>query len=144
MTKFLGNAIRWFIVIVWIALLIAFYFLRANADSTGNRKAAPPYVAFYNPHEYSLGTVAEVVLIHPERDKTWTVVRWKPAYAPLLYDESLNFCGNQSKMFAGVRIDEEIVLVYSRAIEVARDSDKVIIACRSLDYVRKMNTGVQP
>jgi hypothetical protein len=141
-TNFLGNVIRWFCVLIWVALIIAFCYLRANGDVAGDRKPEQPYVAFYNPHTYQLGGVSEITFVHPERGKTWTVVRWKPAYAPLLYDENLNFCGNVADKFAGVRVDEEIVIVYSRAISVAREG-KAIVACRSLDYVRKMYKEAQ-
>ena len=140
MTKFLGNLIRWFCILILFLFVIALCFLKAG--STGKKVDAgdPALVYTVNRHEYSLGTIAGVTVIHLPGGKIWTSVTWKPVMTPLLYDENLLFCGDVSERFAGFLTTDELALIFSRAVEVARfDGPKPnIMACRNLEAVQKM------
>lgn len=136
MTRFLGNVIRWFFVLVWIVVIVAFMYLRAHG-STGKQARTPEPDWFINYHEYSYGTVGEITILHMPNGKTWTGVLWKPAMTPLLYTEDLSFCGNVAGKFEGLLTTDSVVLIFSRAREVARiEGPKPnIVACRTLDAV---------
>ena len=99
MTKFLGNLIRWFCILILFLFVIALCFLKAHGSTGKKVGAGDPALAYtVNRHEYSLGTIAGVTVIHLPGGKIWTSVTWKPAMTPLLYDENLLFCGHREQI----------------------------------------------
>lgn len=127
---------RWFFFGIWVVFLILMFYLRAKGAT--NHSEALPYTTI-NPHTYQLGTVQEMTLVAPQKGKVWTEITWKPAMTSLLYDERLLFCGNVTEKFAGIRTNQEIVLVYSRSVpEVSRIEGPLpgTIGCHSLDGIR--------
>jgi hypothetical protein len=139
--KYLGNLFRWAVVII-VTLLILFWMeIRGHAAPKQPSKPVPDIFHYTNPRTYQLGYVADLDLIRIS-GKQWTVLTWKPAYAPLLYSESLLFCGAQAtEKFVNLTSEDEIVIIYSRAVEVARvDSPPPsILACHTLEAVKKVN-----
>jgi hypothetical protein len=126
--------------VIW-AVLLACFASRAYCSDTGKRLNQSEYGTFVNPHEYSLGQVESVSVVHPAAGKVWTALDWKPAYSPLLYEEHLLFCRDVSDKFTGVLTTDLLVLVFSRAVEVARvENPKGIIACRNLEQVVHIRT----
>ena len=140
--RYLGNAIRWAVVII-VTLLILFWMeIRGHAAPKQPSKPVPDIFHYTNPKTYQLGHVVDLDVIRIS-GKLWTVVTWKPAYAPLLYTESLLFCGEKSsEKFVNLTSEDTIAIVYSRAVEVARVSDPppTILACHSLDAVIKVQS----
>ena len=141
--KYLGNALRLAVVLVWILLILFFYEMRGHAATTKQpSKPVPDIFHYTNPKTYQMGTVAGLDVIRVS-GKLWTVVTWKPAYAPMLYTESLLFCGPKaSEMFVNLTSEDEIVIVYSRAVEVARieEPPPSVLACHTLDHVQKVQS----
>jgi hypothetical protein len=139
--RYVGNLARW--ILLFLVLTVVFFLLLKRAPGVESKLVRNPDIFHYtNPRTYQLGTVAGLDVIRVVPGKLWTVVTWKPAYAPMLYTESLLFCGaKSSEMFVNLTSEDEIVIVYSRAVEVARvDSPPPsILACHSLDYVIKVN-----
>ena len=135
--KYLGLLPR----LILLALVVFLLTARAAHCTTGKQKPSPYPYNFVNPHEYSLGKVLELSTVHPTKGKTWTSLRWKPERSPLLYSESMLFCGDVTNMFAGITYDDELVLIFSRAVEVAReDNPPSIVACRNLEGIVQIRT----
>jgi hypothetical protein len=145
MTRFLGNMIRWFLLAFVLLALVFFFLLRANAAVPKQAGHGRPFdfPNYVNPRMYQMGYVQEASLVHPTKDKTWTLVTWKPSFSPLLYDERLLFCGDVQDKLVNLTTTTEVVIVYSRAITTARlDSPPPnVVACRSLDFVRLTDTN---
>jgi hypothetical protein len=139
--RFLGNFLRWVSILVWILLIFFWYEMRGHSEVSKPPKLVPDIFHYTNPRMYQLGHVVDLDLIKIS-GKTWTVLTWKPAYAPLLYSESLLFCGPKaSELFVNLTSEDEIVIIYSRAIEVARaESPPSILACHTLEKVIKVQS----
>ena len=137
---YLGLRLRLLLLGLFILVVICY----ARCDTTGRRKILSP-ANYVNPHTYQLGTTDEVYLAAPEKHKIWTVVVWRPAGTPLLYQETLLFCSDVTSKFENVRADDELVLIFSRAVEVARmDGPRPnIVACRNLEQVIQIRTKEQ-
>jgi len=139
--KYLGNALRLAAVLIWILLILFWMEIRGHAAPKQPSKPVPDIFHYTNPKTYQMGYVADLDVIRIS-GKLWTVVTWKPAYAPLLYTESLLFCGPKaSEMFVNLTSEDQIVIVYSRAVETARADGPPpnILACHTLDHVKKVN-----
>ena len=137
--RFLGNIIRWWGVFIWIVLILMFCFLKAHGMVAGVQKPEPNPSWFVNQNSYTLGTVRAVTVVRPSPHKLWTVIEFLPAYTPLLYpgDEIL-LCGDVSGQFLGLTTNQEIVIIYGRAVEITKaGSPPVIFACHDLKGIRK-------
>jgi hypothetical protein len=139
--RYLGNLFRWAVVIIVTLLILFWTEIRGHAAPKQPSKPVPDIFHYTNPRTYQMGTVAGLDVIRIS-GKQWTVLTWKPAYAPLLYSESLLFCGPKAtEMFVNLTSEDEIVIVYSRAVEVARveSPPPSVLACHTLEAVKKVN-----
>ena len=136
--KYLGLALRLGFILLLFILLGLWKEMRGATSKPP--KPVPDIFHYTNPRTYQLGYVVDLDLVRIS-GKQWTVLTWKPAYAPLLYTESLLFCDPRAtEMFVNLTSEDEIVIVYSRAVEIARvDSPPPsILACHELEYVKKV------
>ncbi len=141
--QLLGNIIRWWSISIWIILILLFCFLKAHGSVAGQSASGLDPNFYVNQNSYTMGTVRAVAVVKPDARKTWTVVDFVPSFTPLLYPgDALMFCGNVSKDFEGLTSTDEVVIVYGRAIEVAKVGGPRpnVFACHSfhaLRFVRK-------
>ena len=135
--RYLGLILRLGFVLLVLILLAFWKELRATPKQPS--QAIPDIWHYTNPHSYQLGRITGINLVSPEKGKVWTVISWSPSYAPMLYSESLLFCGDARNKLINLTNGQEVVIIYSRAVETARIPEGPpphVIACHSLDAVR--------
>lgn len=91
-----------------------------------------------NTHMYTFGSLRfEPFTVHPDGGKkTWTVVQFRPYMSPMLYSDTIFFCGDETQRLANLS-GKNVVLTYSRAANQQLKDNRIpaVMVCRSLDAV---------
>jgi hypothetical protein len=91
-------------------VLVTSVFAATTTSKTPNSISGKVYV---NPYVYLYGRVIDGAILRGDKDdEFYTTIRIQPAGTPLLYDESILFCGNAADFFNSTA--GPIVIVYER------------------------------
>jgi hypothetical protein len=100
--KFAAGALT-IVVIVMVTLAIS-----AHCTVSQRENSFGAIIVDSNPNSYMYGAIVSGSIIGDDEDHAFTNLRFNPAHTPMLYDETILLCGDQSdKLYSG-----PIVLTY--------------------------------
>lgn len=95
-----------------LGVLLCFAGIAHCATGTTRRNSLGVVIGADNPNVYLLATIADGTRLG-DGHKEATNIRFSPAYTPMLYSETVMFCGNQAERFND--LPGLVIVTYRRA-----------------------------